>query len=150
MIEAGQSKRKINYTSIELYPIDLFTAIKLNYPEILIADRDIFIQLHDAIWEVHSTITEHFILKKIKADIRLYEFKTKFDLIYFDAFSPKVQAELWTFEIFQKLFESMNNGGILTTYCAKGQVRRDMIKAGFTIEKLEGPGQKREITRARI
>jgi tRNA U34 5-methylaminomethyl-2-thiouridine-forming methyltransferase MnmC len=69
-------------------------------------------------------------------------------LIFYDAFAPRVQPELWTAEIFLKLFSLLNPGGILVTYCAKGEVRRNMIAAGFSVEKLPGPPGKREMLRA--
>ena len=70
-------------------------------------------------------------------------------MVYFDAFSPNVQPELWTEEIFKKIFEMMNDNGILVTYCAKGQVKRNMKSAGFNVEGLPGPKGKREVVRAR-
>ena len=87
--------------------------------------------------------------KAILELIKEYAIKHKFDLIFFDAFSPTVQPELWTEEIFKKLFTSMKKNGILLTYCAKGQVRRNMIAAGFSVERLQGPPGKREMLRAK-
>ena len=72
----------------------------------------------------------------------------KYDVIYFDAFSPEAQAELWTTDIFTKLFATLKKGGVMTTYSCKGSVKRALKQAGFSIEKLPGPPGKREFLRA--
>ncbi|NOX87053.1 MAG: SAM-dependent methyltransferase, partial [Chlorobi bacterium] len=79
-------------------------------------------------------------------DIRLQA--GTFDVVFFDAFSPAVQPEMWTEEIFSKIALSMKPGGVLTTYSTKGTVKRALKANGFTIEKLPGPPGKREILRA--
>lgn len=71
-----------------------------------------------------------------------------FDLVYYDAFGPRAQPEMWTVDCFQKLYKAMRQGGVLVTYCAKGQVRRDMQSCGFKVERLPGPPGKREMIRA--
>jgi tRNA U34 5-methylaminomethyl-2-thiouridine-forming methyltransferase MnmC len=71
-----------------------------------------------------------------------------FDVVYFDAFSPESQPELWSSYIFEKLYGAMRQGGLLVTYCAKGEVKRTLKKIGFTLESLPGPPGKREMTRA--
>ena len=76
-------------------------------------------------------------------------FQNTFDLVYYDAFAPRVQPELWTEEIFSKVFSAMNVGAILVTYCAKGYVKRNLKAVGFKVESLEGPPGKREMTRAK-
>ena len=72
-----------------------------------------------------------------------------FDVIYFDAFAPEKQPEMWTQEIFDHLFSLCNKNAIITTYCAKGVVRRMLQSAGFAVERLPGPPGKREILRGR-
>jgi tRNA U34 5-methylaminomethyl-2-thiouridine-forming methyltransferase MnmC len=93
-------------------------------------------------------ITQNFVLKKIHADALKYEIQTQFDLIFFDAFSPESQPEMWTRQMFEKIFLSMNKNGILTTYCAKGTVKRILKDIGFTVEILPGPPGKRHMIRA--
>lgn len=135
----------IHYTGIELYPLSWDTVNALNYTK-----EPEFQSLHDTPWNQEQEIIPGFILHKIQADLTRYDFSAcvPFDLVYFDAFAPEKQPEMWKPEIFEKLFSLMNPGGILTTYCAKGIVRRTMQQAGFTVERLPGPpGGKREILR---
>ncbi len=141
--------KKVFYSSIENYPLSLEDAKQLNYASDDLQQK-IFLKLHEVEWNIEMKITENYFLKKIQ--MKLEDFiseQNKFNLIFFDAFSPEAQPELWTKEIFEKLYLSMKNDGILVTYCAKGQVRRNMIAAGFSIERLEGPPGKREMLRAR-
>jgi tRNA U34 5-methylaminomethyl-2-thiouridine-forming methyltransferase MnmC len=104
--------------------------------------------LHHCEWEKTIKFTPKFTFKKSAAHLLDFETPETFELIYFDAFAPNVQPELWTKEIFDKMFEMLEQGGILVTYCSKGDVRRAMQAAGFTVEKLPGPKGKREIIRA--
>ena len=84
----------------------------------------------------------------MKGDIRNVELTGKYDLIYFDAFDPVVQPELWTADVFRKLYNASKPGCILVTYCSKGTVRRALTEAGFSVVKIAGPKGKREIVRA--
>lgn len=147
-IDTLTSGKKINYTAIELFPLETEFITALNYPEILKQKRETFSAIHKAPWNEETEVSPLFYLTKIKADLLDFNPGKKYDIVYFDAFSPKVQAELWSFDVFYKIFISMNPGGILTTYCSQGEVRRNMVRAGFMVEKIPGPGKKREITRA--
>ena len=140
--QAGKLNRHTCYEAIELYPIDNNTINELS-------GDDIYRSLHTAPWEQSIKITHCFTLYKRKGDLLQTKFATNFDLVYFDAFSPVVQPEMWSFDIFSNLYESMNSGALLTTYCARGEVRRIMQRAGFTVERLPGPTGKREMLRAR-
>ncbi|MEO5642228.1 MAG: tRNA (5-methylaminomethyl-2-thiouridine)(34)-methyltransferase MnmD [Bacteroidia bacterium] len=144
--------RHVSYTSLEAFPLEEEEFTALNYSTALnFPDRhDKFLALHRAEWEVPTAIANGFTLlkKKIKLEDFIPE-QTSFDLIFFDAFSPEAQPELWTEEIFKKLYDGMKPGGILVTYCAKGQVRRNLIATGFSVERLEGPPGKREMLRGR-
>jgi tRNA U34 5-methylaminomethyl-2-thiouridine-forming methyltransferase MnmC len=71
-------------------------------------------------------------------------------VVYFDAFAPEKQPEVWSPELFSRIFSSMNPGGILTTYCAKGSIRRMMQETGFTVERIPGASGKREMLRANV
>jgi tRNA U34 5-methylaminomethyl-2-thiouridine-forming methyltransferase MnmC len=135
--------RKIIYTSIEAFRLDAETALLLNYTDL----SPLYKTLHEAEWEKDVLITEYFTLHKINRNIENCFFENKYDLVYFDAFSPRVQPELWTTDIFKNIYEAMNEGGILVTYCSKGDVRRNLIAAGFTVEKIPGPPGKREMLR---
>lgn len=141
----------IEYTGIEPYPIDKALLDQLNYKEIVKTkeDKDIFNQLHRFASAEKIQISKHFTLHKSFNNIQ--EFKSSnayFDIIYFDAFGPAIQPEMWTIAIFEKMFQLLKTGGVLVTYCAKGQVKRNLKAAGFKVENLPGPPGKREITRA--
>ena len=101
-------------------------------------------------WDKYVEINRHFKLKKIQSDLTTHSFSDNYDLVYYDAFSPEKQPEMWEEEIFNKIFNCLRPGGVLITYCAKGEIRRRMQKVGFTVERLAGPPNgKREILRAR-
>lgn len=147
---AEENRRKVHYTGIELYPLSWEVVKQLGYSE-----SPFFETLHTVAWEEDNVITPYFTLRKLQADFTDTKetppgFDPPFDLVYFDAFAPEKQPEMWSQELFNQLYVSMNKGGILTTYCAKGIVRRMLQAAGFTVERLPGPpGGKREVLRGR-
>ena len=144
---AERSGRKINYLGLEAFPISAETAGKLNYHELLHSDQKLFLKFHQP--ENKAMISGLFYLEKEINTLEQAVFPAeKFDVVYFDAFSPEAQPELWTADIFKKIFETMKTGGVLTTYSCKGTVKRAMKAAGFTLEKLPGPPGKREFLRA--
>ena len=120
--QAGRLRHHTFYETIELYPID-------NVTTSVLSDDEVFRSLHAAQWEQPVEITPDFTLYKRKCNLLKTTFTSRFDVVYFDAFSPAVQPEMWTFDIFAGLFEVMNSGAVLTTYCAKGEVRRTMQSA---------------------
>ncbi|MTK54385.1 tRNA (5-methylaminomethyl-2-thiouridine)(34)-methyltransferase MnmD [Paludibacter sp.] len=148
-VEAEKSQRRVAYTSVELYPLSLDQAGKLNYGAMLDADS-LFAALHDASWNEWSSITPWFDLKKVEADFSVMQLpENEYDLIYFDAFAPNKQEDLWQPEIFDRLFHSLKSGGVFVTYCAKGIVRRMLQASGFLVERLPGPPGKHEMLRGR-
>ena len=140
----------IQYTAVEAYPLSLDEAKGLNYAELMGKDdmQASFLQLHQCDWESPQNTTPKFSLFKTRQKIESLTLDGTYDLIYFDAFAPEVQPELWTQAIFEQMFQLLNTGGCLLTYCAKGSVKRNMKTAGFSVEGLPGPPGKREITRA--
>ncbi len=150
LLESEKLNAKINYMSLEPYPIAKDLITQLSYPEILQLNEDqkqLFYILHDGslVYETaHSSC--HFEL--IKTGLMQHSFSNKFDLIYFDAFAPEKQTDLWTKDVFNKCFELLNAKGILVTYCAKGEVKRTLKTTGFKVETLTGPPGKREMIRA--
>ncbi len=144
---AKENNVAINYYSIEQYPVALETAKELNYTNTTEEIID-FEKLHTTNWEIANMISSNFILTKEKIDLHNFDSSLKFDLIFYDAFAPNAQSDLWTCEIFAKMYRMLNNKGILVTYCAKGYVRRNLEQAGFTVERLDGPPGKREMLRA--
>ena len=149
---ASQSRNgKIYYTALEAYPLPLDIIERLRYPETIEpAASGLFLKLHEAGWNVWEQITPSFHLLKIKADLLKYDFHdNKYDVVYYDAFAPEKQPELWDESVFSRIYDVLFPGGILSTYCAKGEVRRRLQRCGFLVERLQGPpGGKREILRA--
>ncbi len=149
LLEVEKTEKNVHFTTIELYPISAETAQQLNFAKMTAPEMEsTFCDLHQCKWNEKVKITPHFSITKILADFTKHHFTQKFDVIYFDAFSPEKQPEMWNEEIFENLYNACNDGAVLTTYCAKGIVRRAMQKAGFKVERLQGPPGKREILRA--
>ena len=146
-----EAKRNIDYVGVEAYPVTAEEIGKMNFISVLKAEkeRDIFEKIHGVSWDEKHQITDAFSLKKRKQFFEDIEDKNVFDLIYFDAFGARVQPQLWTENIFAKMFTALKENGILVTYSAKGSVRRAMQAVGFTVERLPGPPGKREMLRAR-
>jgi tRNA U34 5-methylaminomethyl-2-thiouridine-forming methyltransferase MnmC len=148
---ALENRIEVNYYTIEPFPVPPEIYIRLNFPELLnMKEADgRFRELHEIKWNKQHKISDYFFITKL--NLKLEDVKLNqefFDLVYYDAFSPEVQPQLWTLAVFEKIYNSMNRGGILTTYSAKGSVRRNLIQAGFRAERIPGPKGKREITRA--
>jgi len=142
----------VEYTSIELYPLSDTVWPLLNYPEAIGGEETstLFRQIHQLSWNRTSLINPLFTVNKIHGDILLLKPETKgYDIVYFDAFSPAIQPEMWSVSQFEKLSPLLKSGGVLITYSCQGQVKRNLRQAGFTVEKLPGPPGKREILRAR-
>lgn len=139
-----QGERTIDYVALEKFPL---TSEEVNS---LVDTKDTLTKaLLTAEHNVKTSIQKGFDFTLLVEDLR--HFKTSpgsFDLLYFDAFAPSAQPELWSDEIFENMFNLLSPGGALVTYCAKGVVKRSMKKAGFRVEALPGPPRKREMTRA--
>ncbi|NDW19334.1 SAM-dependent methyltransferase [Dysgonomonas sp. 216] len=150
LLYANQTNKQVRYKSYELYPLSQDVIEKLNYRDILLDKAKFFDDLHKAPWGEEVLLTSNFSLKKISADFTLFEEERAnlFDLVYFDAFAPDKQPELWTQKIFDYVYKLVSANGILITYCAKGVVRRAMLKSGFKVERIPGPPGKREMLRA--
>ena len=142
--------RKVYYTGIERYPLSMDVLRQLNYPiHIHQGYENEYYAIHQAEWGKDIPLSPKFTIHKIEGDFTTYRFEKGYDIIYFDAFAPDKQPEMWEQSLFDSLYEILNDGGILTTYCAKGVVRRMLQTAGFIVERLPGPpGGKREILRA--
>lgn len=149
-LEASKNNLNISYTALEPNPIPKEIVTQLNYTTLL-NDPDtkiIFDIIHQNLFDVNYSLNMHVNLLKHQNTIQSFSGIQKFDLIYFDAFAPQKQPEMWTSDIFIKLRELMSENSILVTYCAKGEVKRTLKSAGFEIESLPGPPGKREMTRA--
>ena len=146
-LEAEHQKVKVAYAGLEKYPLSQDIINRLNYSEL---NLSLFQAIHQAEWGKSKSINPFFCLQKIQIDFRDFNFQGKYDVVYYDAFSPDKQPEVWSQELFNKIFQAMNLGGILTTYCAKGNIRRMMQHAGFMVERIQGPPGKREMLRGRV
>ena len=141
--EAERTGILVDYTAVELYPLEWDEVAPLGY-----SDHPLFRRLHEAVWEEWVQLTPHFRLKKLKADLLALSLPEA-DVVFYDAFSPEKQPELWSEDLFCQLRKALPPGAVLTTYCAKGEVRRRLQRAGFLVERLPGPPSgKREILRA--
>ncbi len=147
-IDAVDSVHPVRYTALDTQPLELGMSILLNYPEQL-GHEDLFNAIQLAPWNALAPIHERFALQKNNADLLRFALREKYHLIYFDAFAPEAQPELWTEEVFRQLLDSAHSGGVFVTYCSKGAMRRAMSAAGWQVEKLNGPPGKREMVRAR-
>ncbi|MCX6257926.1 MAG: tRNA (5-methylaminomethyl-2-thiouridine)(34)-methyltransferase MnmD [Bacteroidia bacterium] len=150
LAESEGNATDIHYDAIELFPVDREMALQMNYPSLVNPRLSVYFSaMHDCAWNEEVILTSHFRLKKIREDLTKIDLSAAYDIIYYDAFSPAIQPELWTEELMQKMYHLLNNGGILVTYCCKGIVKRALKNAGFTIEILPGPPGKRHILRAK-
>lgn len=141
-------EKKIHYTGLEPYPISEEIFSKLNYRGLFETDQETFLNLHFSEWEKDIKLSDRFTLNKSENKLQEFEGKNKFDVIYFDAFAPEKQEEMWTEDVFKKCYNLLKKDGYLVTYCAKGVVKRTLKSVGFEIENLKGPPRKREMIRA--
>jgi tRNA U34 5-methylaminomethyl-2-thiouridine-forming methyltransferase MnmC len=141
-------KVPVFYEAIERFPLSQGEIAQLNYADHIAGSSAFFTAIHSAAWGARATLHDSFVLQKVSADIIEYTPTEKYHIIYFDAFAPNVQPELWTVQMFARLADILLHPGILVTYCSKGDVQRAMKAAGFHLEKLPGPKGKREIIRA--
>ena len=150
LIEVESTNRKVQYTSLEAYPLEWEVVDKLNYMDFVDVKlfADYFKMMHTIDWEFFSAITSSFSLRKQKIKLQEVNFEDEFDIIYFDAFAPNVQPDLWTEEIFASMYNALKLNGVLVTYCAKGIVKRVIKSVGFNLQSIPGPPGKREMSRA--
>jgi tRNA U34 5-methylaminomethyl-2-thiouridine-forming methyltransferase MnmC len=147
----NQHWQTIEYTALEPYPLEQQLIAQLGYTQLIDAKAadDVFMKVHQGNPGQQQRIADNFYFTKHEEKIHdMMLPNDRYDLIYFDAFGPRTQPEMWTFEVFKKLFDTLSNHGILVTYCAKGAVKRTLKSVGFLVESLPGPPGKREMTRA--
>lgn len=149
-LESSKLNQSINYVGVEAYPVNATEVLSMNYVDELNAksQKEVFEKMHESKWNEKIELTAEFELTKRKQFFDEIDDVEQFDLIYFDAFGYRVQPELWSTAIFQKMYTALRPGGKLVTYAARGVVKRSMIEVGFTVEKLPGPPGKREMFRA--
>ena len=144
---AEEHQIALTYNTVEAFPVDLEIVHSLNYGSILNC-RDAFLLLHEIDWNKSHNISPYFNFCKWNQTIESLELNQKFDAIFYDAFAPSEQPELWQIKILAKMFDRLNHGGVLTSFCAQGAFKRNLKEVGFRIESIPGPPGKREMTRA--
>ena len=146
---ASNNNIDVHYSSLEPFPLDHSIIKQLNYTAQLktFDSKQFFQEIHAADWGKFYSINQHFHLKKVKSPLLDFESSTKFDLIFFDAFAPSKQPEMWEISIFEHLNKMMNEKAQLITYCAQGQFKRNLKSAGFEVQSLPGPPPKKEMVR---
>lgn len=144
---AAKLQKRIRYVSLDLFPLNIAMLQQLNYGAVLNAAA-LYESIIGAPWNKPVNINDHFCIEKRQQDLLTWRPGALFDICFFDAFAPNDQPELWTEAVFKQIREQLTVGGVLTTYCSKSVVRKALLQAGFTVEKLKGPPGKREILRA--
>lgn len=140
----------IQYVGLEAYPVKAELIASLNYVN-LIGDGYLsnFELMHSSNWNEPIQISSEFELTKLEQKIENFDLNVEpFDLIYFDAFGHRAQPEMWDISVLLKMFDLLKKGGVMVTYAARGQFKRDLKQLGFIVESLPGPPGKREMTRA--
>lgn len=147
----------VNYETFEKYPLRDQEFLGLNYPNILQSKyphisgiSDLFYEFHRCEWNKEIKFGRNFTFRKNLCDILEYGFTKKYDVVFWDAFSPETQPELWSEELFRIIASAMNPGAVLTTYSSKGLVKRNLRAAGFIVTRLAGAGGKRHMLRATL
>lgn len=145
----NEDKKNVIYTSLELHPLSAEVTDKLNYPDIIKGNYNpVFRRIHSCNWGRPEIISPGFTLHKIQGDLITMEIEGKYDIIYFDAFGPDKQPEMWSDEVFRKMSDIAGEECVFVTYSAKGEVRRRLNRVGFDVDLLPGPPGKRQIIRA--
>lgn len=140
---------EVFYHAIEPYPLNIEFYSKLNYPFLLNTEVEKFFFFHECNENEEVNLSDNFKFFKSVEKVQLISLKNNFyDLVYFDAFNPDLEPEIWSENVFEKIYTAMSSNSVLVTYSTKGIVKRAMKKAGFLVEKLAGPKGKREICRA--
>lgn len=149
-LEAKKTNQIINYVGVEAYPVLLDEALQMNYVSELNSNQEsaIFSKIHEYSWNEKHSISSNFSLTKREQLFQDINDIEEFDLIYFDVFGFRVQPELWSLEIFQKMFTSLKSGGVLVTYACRTSIKNAMKDSGFVVEKLPGAPGKKEMLRA--
>lgn len=143
-----QNNVHISYVGVEAYPVSMEMLEALNYTDFLTADeKKIFLEMHNADWGSKVELSDQFTFQKIEEKIEDSKVgEDTMDIVFFDAFGPRTQGSLWKPVILEKMAKMLREKGVLTTYCAQGQFRRDLKSVGFDVTKVPGPPGKREMT----
>lgn len=138
---------ELYYTSLEPFPLTLEDIKLLNHHEFVSEETWVIFQ---KLYKINSPQNSYnnINLHISRATLEDFNPSSKFDLIYFDAFSVRHQPELWSDEIINKTCSFLKPLGIFVTYAITGKLKRAVKAANCTIEKLPGAPGKREMLRA--
>jgi len=139
----------VEMVSLEAFPVEAKLALELNYAKHL-QDEEATLwyeNIHNSAWNIPFKVNEFLTVKKIDQKIEDTELENDFDVVFFDAFAPNKQSELWELPILKKTFDAQASAGVFVTYCAKGQLKRDLREIGYEVETLPGPPGKKEMVR---
>lgn len=149
MLESSKAAVKTYYETVEMYPLNESEYSVLNYAKTVSSAQEYLLQkIHKAAWNRAVDLNPNFTLAKYDNNLLDYQTSHTFDLVYFDAFAPDIQPELWSENVFEKIYSLMNPEAVLVTYCSKSIVRKSMQRVGLQVKKMPGPVGKREIVRA--
>ena len=145
---ANENNQKVDYFGLEAFPVEVEMNLKLNYQKLIPNHLATvyFTKIIEAEWEKSIVISEKFQIQKVKETIQNLSVSNQFDVVFFDAFGPRAQEEMWEFNVLEKTVQLLKSGGLFVTYCAKGQLKRDLKTLGLKVETLPGPPGKREMT----
>ncbi|MDH3708984.1 MAG: tRNA (5-methylaminomethyl-2-thiouridine)(34)-methyltransferase MnmD [Cyclobacteriaceae bacterium] len=140
----------LQYTSLDPFPLEPHILKELNYSSIIsLPGQPVsFDRIHEIAWEQAQPLSDYFTLYKVPQRIQDFQETGTFDVVYFDAFAPNKQPEIWEKEVLEKVKSLMEPGSCLVTYCAQGQFKRNLQSLGFEVSTLPGPPGKKEMTRA--
>ncbi|WP_436514580.1 tRNA (5-methylaminomethyl-2-thiouridine)(34)-methyltransferase MnmD [Ekhidna sp. To15] len=145
---SGTQETKVHFTSLEPFPIGKEIYKNLNFYQ-SVEEKQLLLKIHESEWEKEFDLSHSFKLRKTMAKLEDFESSQLFHIIYFDAFAPSKQPEVWSLDNLKKCCSLLENDGILTTYCAQGQFKRNLAQAGFDVETLQGAMGKKEMVRGR-
>jgi len=148
LLYALRNNLNIQYTSYELHPLPRDLVKELNYTDLLPEYANLFQLIHDIDWNKMQKLHPNFSINKVEENILNFDYHDNFDVIFYDAFAPETQHELWETPIMEKMHEGLKSNGVLVTYCAKGEFKRTLKSIGFEVQSIPGPPGKREMTRA--
>lgn len=145
--ESETKQQAVDYVGLEPFPVAAALLSELKYETVLDKTQHIYFdKIHQADWNKKVNIHPYYHIEKVQNGVLDFSSKDKFHLIYFDAFAPEKQPDMWELPVLQKCYDLLESGGIFITYCAKGQFKRNLKQCGFNVEGRPGPPFKREIT----
>lgn len=141
---------KVHFETLEPFPLTKELYDQLNYLDAFSTEvsLDQFQQMHNCKWEVEHQLADNFSFTKHQKELQYFQSERQFNLVFYDAFAPSKQSEMWDINTLTCSYNAMVSGGVLVTYCAQGQFKRNLAELGMEVETLKGPPGKKEMVRA--